>query len=65
MPMLDFVCKKCDAQIELLVGFSEEAPKTHEKCGGELRRDFAAGLPGTVYKGKGWAKRDHKIRSQI
>lgn len=65
MPMLDFVCKKCDAQIELLVGFSEEAPKAHEKCGGELRRDFAAGLPGTVYKGKGWAKRDHKIRGQI
>lgn len=65
MPILDFVCKKCDAQIELSVGFSEEMPKEHEKCGGELRRDFATGLPGTVYKGDGWAKRDRRIRDQI
>jgi predicted nucleic acid-binding Zn ribbon protein len=66
MPILDFVCMKCAARFELNVSIYAENPKVHEGgCGGELRRDFAAGLPGTVYKGAGWAKRDRKIRSQI
>jgi predicted nucleic acid-binding Zn ribbon protein len=66
MPNLDFVCVKCAARFELTVSIYAEHPKVHEgDCGGELRRDYSAGLPGTVYKGKGWAKRDHKIRGQI
>lgn len=65
MPSLDFVCTKCAAHFELTVSIYAEHPKVHEDCGGELRRDYSAGLPGTVYKGTGWAKRDHKIRRQI
>jgi putative FmdB family regulatory protein len=65
MPVLDFRCTRCNQAVELLVPMSEPNPTHHAGCGGELRRDFSAGLPGTVYKGNGWAKRDRKIRDQI
>ena len=54
MPIYDYVCSSCGHRAEILHGVHDEQPRACERCGGQMRKAFAA--PAIVFKGTGWAK---------
>ena len=56
MPLYDYFCEKCESSVEIMHSMEEETERLHEGCGGHMVRLFS--VPGVVYQGKGWAKKD-------
>ena len=55
MPIYEYKCSKCLVTLEVMHGMSEQPPKEHEGCGGQLSLVFSA--PAVTYEGAGWARR--------
>ena len=58
MPFYDYHCTRCDTTVELLHGIEDQSKRTHERCGGELERQFSA--TSVHFKGSGWAKLERR-----
>ena len=58
MPVYEYVCTVCGHPIEVMHSFTAEGPKVCTQCGGAMRK--ALSTPAIVFKGSGWAKKDHR-----
>jgi len=58
MPFYDYLCTRCNATVELLHGIDDETHRTHEHCGGPLKRRFS--VTSVHFKGSGWAKLERR-----
>ena len=56
MPYYDYVCADCGNKIEVMHSVHAEGPSVCPKCGGPLKRTFAA--PAVHFKGSGWARKE-------
>lgn len=57
MPIYEYQCEKCGANIEKRQSISDEPLKVCEKCGGELVKKIS--LSGFQFKGAGWYVTDY------
>ncbi|MCY7419599.1 MAG: FmdB family transcriptional regulator [Chloroflexi bacterium] len=58
MPVYEYVCTVCAHPIEVMHSFTAEGPTVCTQCGGAMRK--ALSTPAIVFKGSGWAKKDHR-----
>jgi putative FmdB family regulatory protein len=58
MPTYVYRCQNCDKVIEQFQKITDDPLKTHEECGGELRRVVQP--VGIVFKGSGFYVTDYK-----
>ena len=57
MPIYEFRCKKCNAQLEDLQKLSDKPPTKCRKCGGRLEKLTSASA--IRFKGEGWYVTDY------
>ena len=58
MPIYTYECQNCGSSLERRQGVNDEPLKTHDTCGGGLRRViYPAGI---VFKGSGFYNTDYK-----
>jgi putative FmdB family regulatory protein len=57
MPIYEFRCKKCHAQLEVFQKMSDKPPSRCQKCGGRLEKLLSA--PAIQFKGQGWYVTDY------
>lgn len=57
MPLYEYRCRKCGAQIEKIRKFSDPLLTTCEECGGDLDQLLSA--PAIQFKGSGWYVTDY------
>jgi putative FmdB family regulatory protein len=58
VPIYTYECQSCGSSLERRQGFNDEPLKTHDECGGSLRRViYPAGI---VFKGSGFYNTDYK-----
>ena len=58
MPIYTYECQSCGSSLERRQGFNDEPLKTHDDCGGNLRRVIHPA--GIVFKGSGFYNTDYK-----
>jgi putative FmdB family regulatory protein len=58
MPTYEYTCRRCGKTIEVFQSFSDKPLKTHDECGGELKKVFHA--RGVVFKGSGFYATDSR-----
>lgn len=63
MPIYEFRCKKCNAQIEVFQKFSDKQPTRCKKCGGRLEKMISA--PAVQFKGEGWYVTDYARKGSV
>ncbi len=56
MPIHDYVCSNCGHTMEVMHSVHGHGPSNCPKCGGAMKRAFAA--PAVHFKGSGWARKD-------
>ena len=56
MPYYDYVCAECGNEIEVMHSVHADGPTVCPKCGGSLKKTFAA--PAVHFKGSGWARKE-------
>ena len=56
MPTYDYVCATCGNEIEVMHSVHADGPTICPKCGGQVKKTFAA--PAVHYKGSGWARKE-------
>ena len=56
MPYYDYVCAGCGNEIEVMHSVHADGPSVCPKCGGTLKKTFAA--PAVHFKGSGWARKE-------
>ncbi|HPR64632.1 MAG TPA: zinc ribbon domain-containing protein [Thermoanaerobaculia bacterium] len=61
MPLYEFRCTACQAEIEVLLSISDPYPDTCERCGGTLVKKINA--PAIQFKGSGWYITDYARKS--
>lgn len=61
MPTYEYTCKQCGAGLEVFQSFADKPLRTHDGCGGELRKVFHA--RGIVFKGSGFYATDVRTSS--
>jgi len=57
LPLYEYRCGKCGAQVEKIQKFSDPPLETCEKCGGKLERLLSP--PAFQFKGSGWYVTDY------
>ena len=57
MPIYEYECRKCHAQIEVFQKVNDKPPAKCTKCGGKLERKISA--PAIQFKGSGWYVTDY------
>lgn len=57
MPIYEYVCQKCKAQLEVMQKVSDKPLARHSKCGGKLEKQWSA--PSFQFKGTGWYVTDY------
>ena len=58
MPIYTYECQSCGSSLERRQSFNDEPLKTHDDCGGSLKRViYPAGI---VFKGSGFYNTDYK-----
>jgi putative FmdB family regulatory protein len=57
MPLYEYECLKCGTRFEQIQKFSDAPVKTHEGCGGKVRKLLSA--PAIQFKGTGWYVTDY------
>jgi putative FmdB family regulatory protein len=62
MPTYEYVCKSCGHTFEIVRSMSDPPLTECPRCGGELRRIFAA--PTITFKGSGFYTTDHGKKSK-
>jgi putative FmdB family regulatory protein len=58
VPVYEYVCTVCGHPVEVMHSYTAEGPKSCERCGSPMRK--ALSTPAIVFKGSGWAKKDHR-----
>ena len=61
MPLYEYRCRKCGAQIERIQRFTDAPLETCESCGGKLERLISS--PAIQFKGSGWYVTDYSRKS--
>lgn len=61
MPLYEYRCRKCGAQIERIRRFSDAPLETCESCGGQLERLISSSA--IQFKGSGWYVNDYPRKS--
>ena len=61
MPIYEYECRKCRAQIEVFQKVSDKPPTKCRKCGGRLDRKISA--PAIQFKGSGWYVTDYAAKT--
>ncbi len=61
MPTYEYMCKLCGDNFEVFQSFADKPLKTHDGCGGDLRKVFHA--RGIVFKGDGFYATDGRGKS--
>lgn len=61
MPIYEYQCQKCGANIEKRQSVSDEPLKVCEECGGELEKKIS--LSGFQFKGAGWYVTDYAAKN--
>jgi putative FmdB family regulatory protein len=56
MPTYDYVCAGCGNELEVMHSVHADGPTVCVKCGGTMKKTFAA--PAVHYKGSGWARKE-------
>jgi putative FmdB family regulatory protein len=57
MPIYEFECRKCKAQLEVFQKMSDKPPVKCKKCGGRLEKLVSASA--IQFKGSGWYVTDY------
>ncbi len=57
MPIYEYLCLKCERQLEAVQKFSDEPLSTCPECGGELKKLISS--TSFVLKGSGWYVTDY------
>lgn len=57
MPIYEFECRKCKAQLEVFQKMSDKPPVKCRKCGGRLEKKVSASA--IQFKGSGWYVTDY------
>ena len=57
MPIYEYKCLDCGANVEKMQKFSDEPLKVCEKCGGNMEKQMS--LSGFQFKGAGWYVTDY------
>ncbi|MBK9214740.1 MAG: zinc ribbon domain-containing protein [Chloracidobacterium sp.] len=57
MPIYEYKCQQCGAQLEVRQGVSDKPLTTCEKCHGKLEKQWS--LSGFQFKGAGWYVTDY------
>ena len=60
MPIYEYVCRKCNAHIEILQKLTDKPLSKCRKCGGKLEKQWSAS--GIQFKGSGWYVTDYAGR---
>ena len=63
MPFYDYVCTKCGLRIEVMHSVHGNGPSACSACGGPMKKAVSA--PAVHFKGKGWARQDRAITTQV
>ncbi len=63
MPIYEYRCKKCGAQLEVLLRSSDKPPKRCRECGGALEKQFSS--PAIQFKGEGWYVTDYARKGSV
>lgn len=58
MPTYEYQCKDCDADLEVVQAFTDDALTECPSCGGSLKKRF--GSVGISFKGSGFYKNDSR-----
>ena len=61
MPTYQYRCSACDAFLEVVQSFTDDALTTCQECGGALRKVFSG--VGVVFKGSGFYRTDSRSNS--
>lgn len=61
MPIYEYQCQKCGAELEKRQSVTDEPLKNHDDCGGELVKKIS--LSGFQFKGAGWYVTDYAGKS--
>lgn len=61
MPIYEYQCQKCGAELEKRQSVSDEPLKVCETCGGELEKKIS--LSGFQFKGAGWYVTDYAAKN--
>lgn len=61
MPTYEYVCRSCDAHIEVVQSFRDDPLTECATCSGQLRKKFSAA--GIVFKGSGYYVTDTRSSS--
>ena len=57
MPIYEYSCQKCGAQMEVMQKVSDKPLARHAKCGGKLEKEWSR--TGFQFKGSGWYVTDY------
>lgn len=57
MPIYEYLCKACDARLEVLQKINDDPLTTCPECGGNLEKQWS--LSGFQFKGSGWYVTDY------
>jgi putative FmdB family regulatory protein len=58
VPVYEYVCTACGHPVEVMHSFTSPGPQACERCSAPMRK--ALSTPAIVFKGSGWAKKDHR-----
>ncbi len=60
MPIYEYTCQKCQAQIEIMQKLSDQPLKRHSECGGKLEKQWSQ--TSFQLKGSGWYVTDYAAK---
>jgi putative FmdB family regulatory protein len=63
MPIYEYRCKKCNAQLEAFLKLSDKPPTRCRKCGGRLEKMISS--PAIQFKGEGWYVTDYARKGSV
>ncbi len=61
MPIYEYTCQKCQAQIEIMQKLSDQPLKRHSECGGKLEKQWSQ--TSFQLKGSGWYVTDYAAKN--
>jgi putative FmdB family regulatory protein len=63
MPIYEYRCKKCNAEIEVFQKLSDKPPTRCKKCGGRLEKQISR--TSVQFKGEGWYVTDYARKGSV
>jgi len=62
VPIYEYLCQKCNKELEVVQKFSDEPLTTCPECGGELKKLISASS--FILKGSGWYLTDYASKDR-